>query len=197
MGVFITEDNDEVVYLIVATIVGIVQICRMYYMIWKQNDIIKSTHENGYHITTDYEVFAVTKMNYTNILANLFVWIVFFSLAAVIFLPIGSTEKRIMFNIAFPLDYNNSFIAFWMAHVFVSFGFYLSAICCLYVVVVWYLMLNFVIKYRILGSRYKNVGLVKAEERNVQRNILVTEENGVYLKQLIETIKAHENLYKY
>ncbi len=198
MGSVSAGSTEEKVYLTVTTFVGAVQMCRMYCLMWKQKEILDLTHATRYHITNDYVFFArcTTKMKILTFLAKLCIFILFGALVVVIFLPVGSGERNLIFSIAFPLNYKNSEGAFWIAHAFVSFGYFLSAISCCFMYIVWYLMLNLVLKYDILGNQFINLS-VKTEEMQPRRKIMVAEADGLYMKQFIEAIKDHEKIHKY
>lgn len=185
VGSFITEDPDERVFQFVTTFIGIVQITRMHCLIWKEKKIKSLTRENGIYSTNDYEVYtrAVKKMNSMNTLARLFMSVMVLCLIAVALFPLVSNEKRLIYTIPFPVDYTVSTGAFWMAYTFVTTSFFWSIVCCFYVVVVWYMMLNFTIKYEVPGSQFKYLGMAEAKERKVGRNNLSTTGNsGLYLK---------------
>lgn len=199
-GAFFTSDGDEIVYLIVTTFVGVVQISRMECLIRKQKGIISLTRATGTYSTNDYDIYtdAVKKIKNVNTLAQLFMFVVVFALIAVVLLPVTSAENQIIFNVAFPIDYNASPGAFWVVYAFITFGFFLSAVCCSYVVVVWHLMLNFIIKYEVLGSQLRHLGMVKiGEEIKVRRSRLAIVKSGLFRKQLVEAIKNHQKSYGY
>lgn len=192
IGAFIAETDDDKVFLIVITFIGLVQMCRLYYIIWKQEEVIKLTHESGISSTHDNEVFndCMEKSGKMMILSRLYNLILFSSFIAVIFLPLCSSERHLIFNIAFPFDYKHSEAAFWTAYFFVLIGFFLSLICCVYAYVVWYLMLNMIIKYEILGSQFKTVGTFHTKK------ITPSEQSKLYLEQLIKPVTEHENTFK-
>lgn len=58
-------------------------------------------------------------------------------------------------------------------------------------------MLNFVIKYEILGCQFKNLGIAKMRELQAKRETTVAEQNPWYVGQFIETIKIHRDVHEY
>lgn len=193
LGACLADTNEDAVYLAVISLVGLVQSFRMYCIIWKQNKILYFMRKTGDTLTNDYEVFVGvdTKLKNMMTFAKALISMVFFSFVTVVFLPFAYTEKRLIFNIAFPLDYRTSESAFWFAYVIESLGFVMSSICCFFMAMVWYLMLMFVSQYKNLGSQLKNLGMV------VKRNGSIAEQNGLYLQQFIEAIKAMEIIDEY
>ncbi len=200
MGAISSENTEEQVYLTMTTFVGLVQIYRMYCLMWKQKETLGLTFLTGHHITNDDEVFArcKTKMNIVAFLAKFYNRILLGSFPLILFIPLLSTERNLIFKIAFPLDHENSQAAFWITHVFVTFGYFLSAKCCCHMYIVWYLMLNLILKYDILGNKFKHLGDdVETEETKLRRKITLAERNGLYLKQFVEATKDHQKIYEY
>lgn len=113
-------DSDDVVFLTVTTLIGVGQICRMYCIFRKQNEIVNLIHETGVHRTTDFEVFSRVdkKLKHMMTFAKLFILMIIFSVLQVVALPVFTSRKRLIFDIAFPLAYKTSQSAFgWLMHL--------------------------------------------------------------------------------
>lgn len=199
LGACFTNSNDEMIFLTATAFIGVVQLCRMYFIIWKQNEILNLIYETGVHRTNDFEVYTGIENKLKNMMsfAKFLMSMLCFLVVILLFLPIGATENVLIVNVAFPLDYTNDQRAFWIVHAFVTLGFLLSLICTFFTIMVWYLMMNFVIQYEILGNRFKNLGKVETGETKAKLKISIKEQNRLYLQQFIEAIKTNENIYEY
>ncbi|XP_037039264.1 odorant receptor 94b-like [Bradysia coprophila] len=183
-----TENNDDCIFLVVTNLICLVQVGRLYNIIWKQNrilDLIRTASANG---TDDYDTFCIVsaKLNKLMSLATYFIFATLFLLVVVVGLPF--IKKELIFDIAFPLDYKNSESGFYVAYTFVAGIFLLSITCILFASMLWFIMLNFVVKYEILGNDFKNLG-VSGTEEDEQKNT-----QTLYLQHLVESIKSLENI---
>lgn len=188
LGAYLSENKDRAVFLGVVWLVCIVQICRMYFIIWKQDTILRCIEKTAVNHTTDYEVYAGIDKKIKIILsiARTFIATAFLTTCAGIFLPFAYSEKTLILPIAFPVDYKTNEIAFWIAHACVIWCLFSSVICCLPMTIIWYLMLNIVVKFEVLGSEFKNLGGKKQEDSS-----------GLYLQQLIKSIEAMGSIDEY
>nr|QGW45424.1 odorant receptor 51 [Bradysia odoriphaga] len=189
----ITDDKDESVFLGATTLIGIVQIYRFYYIIWKQKKVVDLMYASSTSCTDDYETFChVNKksLNFTTLFKSFLV--AMFALCIITaFTPL--VTKRLIFNFAFPLDYKTDEMAFWMAYVFIVISFLLSLTCCFLTSMIWYIMMNFVVKFELLGNDFKNLGVISTKG---QESFSVTSrptKQTLYLQHLIEAIKSLES----
>lgn len=201
------DTTDEMIFLVVTTFIGTVQLFKMYCLIWKQREITEFTWKIGVHNTDDVEAFsgASKKLKNYTILLTIFEAYMVVAGAAVVIIPIAT--GRIIFNIAFPLDYENNETAFWITYGFISLGFLLSIVCCMFAPIVWYLMLNLIINYDILGSQFRNVfndttEITQKVATKVQNGLFLKVQNtkvqnGLFLKKFIRVIKIYENTNEY
>lgn len=90
VGASLAENGDEVVLLLLTGLVGLVTTCRMYFVIWKQKEIIHFTYDAGVNSISDYTVFARVerKLKNVTILAKIFVSIVFVGFFDIVLLPV-------------------------------------------------------------------------------------------------------------
>lgn len=189
-----TNNTDESVLLAVATSICTVQIYRLYCIIWNQRKIIDLMYASGTSSTNDYGSICNAKKKLTNfeMFVRYFLGITLTSSIFTTFMPI--VNKQLMFNVAFPLDYTNNEMAFWAAHVFVSSSFTVSVICCVVTTMIWYIMLNVVLKLELLGSDLKNLGVAKSNEGQVNPSTNRLANNTLYSQHLIDAIKNLENI---
>ncbi len=188
LGACRSDNKDHAVFLGVVWLVCIVQLCRMYFIIWKQNTMLSFIEKTGVNHTTDYEVYADVdgKMKIILTIARTFILTAFLTAFAGIFVPFLYNEKTLILPIAFPVDYKNSQIAFWIAHALVILCLFSSVICCIPMTMIWYILLNIVIKLEILGNEFKNFGEAEQEE-----------DSRLYQEQLVNSIETMENVDEY
>lgn len=145
--------------------------------------------------TNDYEAFsdAHRKLQNVKTFAKLFIFIMISSFIPMVVLPFSSNERKLIVNIAFPVDYKSDRNAFWIAYAFVTGGNFLSMICLFFGLTVWYMLINLVIKFEILGKQFRNICAVKREENGSKvRNL--NEQRKLYLQQFIDAIKTHKEI---
>ncbi len=190
------EQNDSI-FLFNISLMCIVQIRRMYMLIWRKEEIFSLT-QNVLRLrhAKDYEVSlsANWKLKIMTTLANSFVLVLIFVLLSGIIAPIF--VKQLVFDIYFPLDYKTSRLAFWLAYVFIAIGTILSVVCSLVNVIAWYVMLNIVIRIEILGAEFQNLGMCKLRDENgSQIHLSMRKQQKLYEKQFAEAIETNLEIY--
>ncbi|XP_037050342.1 odorant receptor 94a-like [Bradysia coprophila] len=79
--------------------------------------------------------------------------------------PFIGKQKRIIVDIAFPLDWKNSEIGFWLTYVFFLTENMLSFLTIVYAsALIWYLLLHCSLRYRILGTEIRNMGRISDDD---------------------------------
>lgn len=186
-----TDKIDESIFLVVTSLISVVQIGRLYNIIWKQNKILGLISAASDSSTNDYATFCKEndKLDKLMLQATCFILITFLAVVVVACLPF--IRKELTFDIAFPLDYRNIKIAFYAAYAFVVNAFFVSVASLLFATMLWFIMLNFVGKYEILGNDFKNLGVVTTEEEG-QKNA-----QTLYFQHLVESIKSLEHINGY
>lgn len=160
IGAYSTDDRDESVFLTVLSVISAVQTYRMWYILWGRNEFLLLVNQIGTYSTYDRKEFSEIK-NKLNVLMTFvrFVLLAFIIAAffAVVLFPI-TNEKHLIFNIAFPFDYNNSDVGLWMAAVYLSGGFFCATVCDIITKMVWYLMLSISLEYKVFGGQLRHMG---------------------------------------
>lgn len=196
-GACVTNDKDESVFLTITAFVAAVQVYRMYYIIWKQKEILMLIHQLGTHCTNDHEEFIQVKKKLKKMIkfVQYFIKNVFIGFLFSVIFPVVSNCKELALNIGFLFDWRNSRIGFWMMFAYSEVGFFLSGVCCLFTLLLWYLMLNFVIKYKLLGNFIRNMAVVRPTKEkcnNSQR-----EQQKLFHQDMIVAIKSVLQIKEY
>lgn len=123
------------------------------------------------------------------------------SIAATFF----GNERSFVAEMAFPLDYRNNEIAFWIAAIFFIGAVFLMIFPHFFSVIIWYLLLVCTLRYEILGNELKNMGRMDkniGHEKDFIRRLTkttkekMTERQTVneFSKDLKNSVAAHLHL---
>lgn len=196
-GAFINDNESEKMFLVVLSIVTFVLAIRLYYILWKKDEIIGFIRKLGAHSITDSEQFYRANDKIT-IFIKFVTFMELMLLGAVIAMtiitsPIISTTKQLPMNIYFPMDWKHNELFYWIAFTFVIYEMSLSLSSSLLNPIIWYLMMSCAIKYQVLGSEFKNLGR-NIGQKSSKENI--TSVDSFHTK-LILLIKNHDDLQEY
>lgn len=113
----------------------------------------------------------------------------------VILFPILN-KNRLVFNIALPLRTCSSEIVIWMSFGVIAGGLLLAVFGCFFTITLWYLMLSFVLKWKILGNQIRNMGKRKATSKKIgyhcKRSIV--RQQKFYRDDFIAAIQAYDKI---
>jgi len=197
VGTITNGDKDQSIFLAEVAIGNAVVCVKLWLFIWKQNEILDllnrvcvfSIRNNDDHNRFDDRVRSLMKFVIVFVMNTTFAGFVTSTV-----LPFLGDEKTFFFEIAFPLDYRNSDIAFWMAFVFLFIGTVLTAVTLTFAAIIWYLLFMCSLRYEVLGSELRNMGSVgegtggKLTETQMHRN---------FFSDLKTSIDAHLHLKVY
>lgn len=191
LGSIMTDNESEVVFLAVMAIVAFVLEFRLYFFLWKKDDILGFIRKMGVHSIKDEE-----KFNQVNDRINLFLKLVsYFEVmvataaitVTIIALPLFSTGRKLPLNYYFPFEWQEDAFLYFTAFVFVTFGLMLSTLLTFFNAIIWYMMLSCAIKYEILGNEFKNIG-------SDSKAAIDGNQDDIFLLELIDLIKKHKQL---
>lgn len=190
LGSLTTDNESEMVFLAVMAIVGFVLEFRLYFFLWKKEDILGFIGKMGVHSIKDEE-----KFNQVNDRINIFLkWVSYFEVMlattvvtmTVSALPLFSTGRKLPLNYYFPFEWKDDAFLYFGAYVFVTCGLWLSSFFTFFNAIIWYMMLSCAIKYEILGNEFKNIG--------VDSEVAIDGKQDIFLLELIDLIKKHKQL---
>jgi len=192
-GAIKTDNKDDAIFLIETGIICIVLFVKFLYLIWKQKDILNLLHRIGDYSAADHKEFTSIndKLNIFMKIMNFFYLSALFFASLITFgVPIVSFERKLFFNIAFPFDWKNNETAYWAAVVFLFIEATLTAISLLFSILMWYLMINCSLKYKVLGNQLRNLGVI----RTGNGVILEVGTQKLYQRDLIAGIKSQRDI---
>lgn len=191
LAAYTSNDKDEIRFFAVGSIVVVNLTVRLYYILWKKDDILKLTSQIGTYLIKNREDFNRVN-NKTNFFMKFATAMLFMNFSAnivlIIFkLPIFTNEKQLPLNFYFPFDWKMSEFRFWIVYAFVSYEMMLSATCTLLSIIIWYLMMSSATKYQLLCTEFREIGMNDTSDGT----------STSFQQELMELIKSHKNLQEY
>lgn len=196
-GGLVSNDLGDFIFLLTLGVVVAVLEFKGFYVFFKQNKILTLLNDNCNLSVPNNEGLLHKVNEKLNILRKCCVIFIVLSVALTLVIMVFSSplvSRKLPFNIWFPLDYQNSRVAHWMAHCFVLMNELFVILVSLLSSILWYVMLNCSIKYDILGYRFKNLGV--AVRLDNQTSVIARNED-LFEMELIECIKMHKQLEEY
>lgn len=199
-GAIISDDRDDAIFLSQSSIMSTILSVIGFFLIWKKNQIIEMLNECCVYTVEDRNDFNQVD-NLLQKFERLIVAFVFattFTTVSVIGWPFLCDEKQLFFNIAFPLDWKNNEIAYWIVNAYVLTAGILCITAFFVSVLIWYAMINCALRYKVLGNQIRNMGAVKmvVVEGN-ERNISEKEKQNIFQRDLIAAIETHQQIREY
>lgn len=156
LGLLKAKNKEDNIYLAVCSIELFVQATRLFYIIWRKNKILSLLQQIVTFAIEDRKEFDEVNDN-LNRSAKVVKW--FFTLlpSGLSIFFVGCAWKRsVPFDILFPLD------GFWSVYTYIVIEIIWSYLVFLVNAIIWYLMLGLKIKYILLGSQFRRMGVIKA-----------------------------------
>lgn len=161
-GAIASENWIENVFLGVISISALIQTFRLYYFLWKQDEIIELTRCITNYSMNDLKEFKRVnkKIDVFMKFASYYHLMIFCGAIAVITeaLPIFSSEKHLPLNMTLPFDWERSEIIYWITFAFVAYEVIFSVLCAVFNTFIWHLMMSCATHYEILGNEFRNLG---------------------------------------
>lgn len=111
-----------------------------------------------------------------------------------IIVPIFGSENKLFFNIGFCLDWKNNDIAFYLASAFLTTEATMTIIGMLFSTLIWYLLMTCTLRYEVLGSQIRDIGVIKANEATTnKRKVSNAEKQKIFFRDSIATIESHQH----
>lgn len=199
-GAFLTNDIKESLFLCEIGIGTIVVMVKLFYLLWQKEKIFEFLHDSIVNDSilqhSDNVEINKKKQNFMKF-ADVYLFMIAIAVILFIFsaLPIFSIQKKLPLYITFSWNSKHDVIIYWMAYVFATWAILLSSASTVISVIIWYIMLNYSIKYQLLGNQFRNLGSIEA---TVQ---LRENPNGgkgnLFVQDLIGVVRTHQYLSEY
>lgn len=185
-----TSDNrHESIHLILTAAIVLVAFTRLLHLVWKRNDIVELLHRICVHYVDDEGQLAIVNekldafVKFAVVLAcsNLLL-----NICCGIGVPLLGAERNQVFNVGFPFDWRTNDVVYWIEFVFIFIGVLLASSTLLFSILTWYLYLNLVLKYDVLASRLRNLGVVSERQKD-----------NLFVRGVIAAIETHKDIIEY
>lgn len=183
-GAITNENRDKSIFLTEIFIAMSVISVKLWTLVWKQRQIeelLDGICVFSIRDDNDFSVFNKKLEKFMNFTVAFSFSMVFGCFLEAAILPFLGNERTLFFNIAFPFDWRNNEIAFWMANIFIFTQMFIVAHTALFSVIIWYLLLNCALRYEVLGSEVTKMGY----------------QQNSFLQDLSASIGGHLRLRKY
>ncbi|XP_037052001.1 odorant receptor 94b-like [Bradysia coprophila] len=199
-GVSLTsEGKEDKLFLIEAAIMTVIMSVKILYIIWRKDEILQMLDQIGnYSIKNASEAKRINhrlKM-FMNFMKIFFSCSVLIGVCAMFIVPFIGSERKLFFNIGFPLNWRHSEFAFWAAFTFILTEVALSAISILFSVIMWYLFLNCGLRFEALGHDLRDMGIIEevVDVSGNKRKISKMEKENQFAKDLVAAIKSYREI---
>ncbi|XP_037033125.1 odorant receptor 33b-like [Bradysia coprophila] len=193
IGAIKKETVDESIFLAEVSVIIAVLTIKFWMLLWKKKQIMQLLNRVCVFSIRYDEEFTF----YNDRVEKFIKFFIIFAcatmataLGCLIFPFIGNT-KSLLLNIAFPFDWRNSEIGFWMAYIYFNTEMAVSILALALSVIIWYLLLQCSLRYKILGMEIQTMGRITGEGTV---KMTQKEKNAIFYKDLVASIKAHLHL---
>lgn len=194
MGAIAHENRDKSIYLGEIAILDFVFVSKLFILIWQQKKVEALLNRICVFTVRDNENLAIFNerlspfIKFGNVLLISTMICVFCDVAVY---PFIGREKTLVLEIAFPLNWRDSEISFWIANLFILVGAMLVLAAISFSVIIFYLLLICSSRYELLGSDMRKAG------QRITGEILDREKPQIYYRDSIALIKVQLNLQEY
>lgn len=194
----LSESRNEAFFLGAVEVFLSVVTIKLMYLLWKKDDIYEFLFDSivsQLFVNSDTSEIVNDLKNFLKFLDSyLLMLVVSFIFYIVSTLPMFTDGRKLPFFIKFSMVGRYSEIIYWTAYAFVICGIAFGFTCTLLSTLIWYIMFNYSLKYRLLGIGMKNLGRVTTS--NHLENVQPSRDQNFY-RDMISLIKIHHNLFKY
>lgn len=194
VGAINSEKRGESIFLGEISIGAAVMAVKIWILTWNQNQIVNLLNRVCvFSIRNDdvHKRFESKLRGFMTFVLVLLIASVLAAFFASIVLSLVGSEKSLFLKIGFPLNYQDSEIAFWMATVFIFTELHMSVILVSFTVVIWYLLFVCALRYEMLGNELKNMGrtIDEGDGKKMDEQIHKT-----FYEDLVSSIGSHLHL---
>lgn len=195
-GAITSVDIADSILLIECFIITVVMAVKFLFIIWKKKQIIEILNRCGTLAIDNPEDF--NRVNNTLnrfekfTIVLLVVSTLFTIFVSFIFLCLGG-ERKIFFNVAFPLDWKNDLFAYWIVNIFTFTETMFCVVTLFFSVIMWYSLINCTLMYEVLGNRIKNIcSNANGKRINANKSKPLEMEKRIFIQDLTSTIDSFQ-----
>ncbi|XP_037039747.1 odorant receptor Or2-like [Bradysia coprophila] len=190
-GATTVETVDESIFIAQISIVASVLNIKIWMLLWKQKQIMGLLNQICVFSIRNDEDFAF----FNDKVEKFIKFAIAFACATVVgtlgcsIVPFVGNQKSLILDIAFPLDWKNSEIGFWLAYIFFVSSLIVTFPAMAFSVLIWYLLLHCTIRYHVLGMDITNLGRITVKEKMTEKK-----RQAIFYQDLVALIEAHLHL---
>lgn len=199
-GVSLTVERlEDSLFLIEAAIMTVIMSVKLFYIIWRKDEILQMLDRIGMYSTkhaSESKRINGKLNHFMSLMKIFFSCSVLIAICALLIVPFLGSEKKLFFNIGFPLDWQHSEFAYWIAFTFILTEVILSAISVLFSIIVWYLFLNCSLRFQLLGHDLRSMGVIEevVDSSGKKRKVSKLEMENQFSKDLVAAVKSHREI---
>nr|QGW45414.1 odorant receptor 41 [Bradysia odoriphaga] len=193
IGSITSETVDESIFLAEISIIAGVLTVKNMMLLWNQKSIMGLLDRICVFSIRNDEDFAFFNGKVEKFIKFVIVFAystITGSLGCILF-PFVGKQKTFVMDFAFPLDWRNSEIGFWMAYLFYTSENVLTFLPLTFSVVIWYLLLHCSLRYKILGMEIRNMGCATGGGKS---KMSFKKQQAIFHQDLMASIAAHLHL---
>lgn len=185
VGSLNADDTAEMSYLIALTFVGTAASVRLIYVILSKKEILHFVDTVCVHSIENVDAFERVNSELRLFMKLMHVLAAYLasSFSFLTILSVISEEPRLQIKIGFLLDWRNDSVHYWITFVFVTHGMFITCVVNLIPAMYWYCLVNYRIKYELIGEELKNLRRNKTIKSRFSDN-----------SDLISVILKHKNV---
>lgn len=192
VGAYFSDDENQRIFLVQVSIVLSVMTVKLFYLLYRNEVILGFLYDpTVVHCVTDYDESLEVKDKIDKIVKFIQAYTVIAGVATVftviISLPIFTSDKRIPLFIKFEMDSEYETLFYWLAFLYLVTCFFFGLIYPWTIVFLWYIMYNFAIEYKVIGSEFRRLGHPKKGKQVTQNS---------FHRDLICLIKSQKRLFE-
>lgn len=185
--VFLNEEKDEKIYAFELFVTISVVVVKLTYLLYRKDEMLQFLNDPTVtHCITELEDLQEVKKKikmflrfgqfYTSVLIGSVSFLV------VVPLPIFTSGNKLPLFIRFDVE-SDFDILYWLAFALCAMGTFFALVYNLVILIIWYVMFNHSIEYKLLGKQIARLGY--GSRRNS------------FQRDLIDLIRAHRNIFEY
>lgn len=135
----------------------------------------------------------ISKKNLFISLEHTFSWLSWLKLSLIVLLrlKIFVTGKKLQLCITFPLEYERNVVIYWISYLCVAWGVFIFGTCNKIVIIIWYILLNYSVKFHILGNNLRKLGAMEMCQNYDKRK------RSEFHHDLVVSARKHQDLCEY
>lgn len=198
VSAFLSDDKNEFIFLTEIGMFYAVMTFKQVYLLWKKEEITAFLNDPITAHSTECNKLSVhvnKKLNKFMRFVNFYLYMlgITSSFIGISCFPIFTTEKKLPFFISYSFNWTESEIIYWMTYGFVFLAIVYGYLFNLVSIFIWYLMFNYSVAYEVLGHQLRDIG---KDSPVVRREYSQSAELNSFHLKLIDSIKAHQNIFK-